>query len=140
MDKTNEKLISTIFDVGRQIKQELIRGKCLEDFTQTEIEILKFIGSRKKVTMKAVAEHLCIKPSSATSAVERLVEKGSIKRVYDKNDRRVVYIEFTTKGLVTLKKKYKVLQKTIKDVFSGLSNKEKIDLIKIFEKIHGKNK
>lgn len=139
MENINENLVSAIFDVGRHIKQELLESKCLEDFSQTEIEILKFVNLKKRLTMKSIADHLCIKPSSATAAVDRLVGKGSLKRVQDKNDRRIVYVEFTAKGLSSLEKKYKKIRKAIQSIFGSLSEKDKKNLIKIFEKIYGKN-
>ena len=109
------------------------------DFTQTEIEVLKFIGKNKNIKMRAVASYLHIKPSSTTPLIENLVKKGSLKRVEDKNDRRAVYISLTSKGLKSLHKKYKVIHKTISKIFGRLSEKDKKNLINILEKIHAKN-
>lgn len=137
--ENNEKLVSAIFNVGRLIREEIQQTSGLADFTQTEIETLKFLHGKKNVTMRSLADYLHIKPSSATSVINNLVEKGSIKRANEKDDRRVVYIELTKSGLKSLQKKYKTIHKTIKKVFGKLNPKDKKDLIKIFEKIHAKN-
>ena len=131
-----EKLLSAIFNVGRLIKEEMRTSKCLADFTQTEIEILKFLQGKKNTTMKAIADYMHIKPSSATPLIDNLVKKGDIKRVPKKGDRRVVYIELNQKGLQCLQKKYKNIHKTIGKIFGKLDNKDKKTLIKIFEKIY----
>lgn len=135
-----EKLLSVIFNVGRLIKEEIHKSNCLADFTQTEIEILKFLHGRKNTTMKAIADYMHIKPASATPLIDNLVKKGSIKRVPKKGDRRVIYIELNPKGLKCLQKKYKNIHKTIGKIFGELNNSDKKILIKIFDKIHDKNK
>ena len=135
----NEKLLSAIFNVGRSIREEICQSNCLADFTQTEIEILKFLHNKKNTTMKSVADYLHIRPSSATPVIDNLVKKGSIKRIKDKNDRRAIFVVLTSKGSNSLQEKYKTIHKTIGRVFKKLNDKDKEKLIKIFEKIHAKN-
>jgi MarR family transcriptional regulator, 2-MHQ and catechol-resistance regulon repressor len=134
--ESNEKLLSAIFNVGRLIREEIHKSNCLADFTQAEIEILKFLHGRKNITMRAIADYLHIKPSSATPIIENLVGKGDIKRVQKKDDRRVVYIELTSKGSKSLQKKYKNIHKTIGEVFGKLNDKDKKILIKIFTRLN----
>ena len=130
----NEKLSSAIFNVGRHIREKM-HAECSADFTQGEIEVLKFLEGKKGITMRIIADYLHIKPSSTTPLIENLVKKGFLKRINDKTDRRIVYVIITPKGLKTLQKKYKTLHKTINKIFEKLSKKDKEDLIKIFSKI-----
>ena len=83
----NEKLSSAIFNVGRLIREK-ISLDCSRDFTQSEIEILKFIAGNKNTTMRSAADYLHIKPASATPVIENLVKKGIIKRI--KNNRMAI--------------------------------------------------
>ncbi|MCX6722227.1 MAG: MarR family transcriptional regulator, partial [Candidatus Staskawiczbacteria bacterium] len=133
------KLLSIIFNVGRLIKEEIHASNCLADFTYTEVEILKFLNGKKNTAMKSIADYLHIKPSSATPLIDNLMTKGVIKRIQTQNDRRIVYIELTPKGAKALQKKYKNIHNTISKVFGDLNEKDKKNLIKIFEKIHAKN-
>jgi DNA-binding MarR family transcriptional regulator len=89
--------------------------------------------------MKSIADYLHIKPSSATTLIDNLVKKGYMKRIQKGSDRRVVYIELTSKGLKVLQKKYKSIHKTLKKIFKKINNKDKNNLIKIFKKIHAEN-
>ena len=139
METTNEKLLSAIFNVGRIIKEKIHLNSCLVDFTQGEMEILKFLKDKKNTTMKSIAGYLCIKPSSATSVIDNLVKKGYVKRTQDKKDRRVVYIDLTPKGLKSLQKTFKNIHKNIKEIFGKLKEEDKNTLIKIFKKIHDEN-
>ena len=138
--ETNEKLMSAIFNIGRLIKEEMHSGNCLSDFTQAEMEVLKFVESKKNTKMRAIADYLHIKPSSTTPLIENLVKKGSLKRIADKADRRAVCIVATNKGLKSLEKKYKVIHKTIAKIFGKLSDADKKNLIIILKKLtNGKN-
>ena len=82
--------------------------------------------------MKSIADYLHIKPSSTTPIIDNLVKKGSIKRISNNEDRRMVYIELTSKGSTTLQKKYKKIHKAIRKIFGKLNDKDKKTLIKIF--------
>ena len=137
--ETNEKLMSAIFNVGRLMKEKIQAGNCLINFTQTEIETLQFLQGKKETTMKSIADYLHIKPSSVTPVIDSLVKRGEVKRTNNKGDRRVIYIEVTPKGMKSLQKKYKNIHKAIKEIFGGLDEKDKNNLIRIFEKIHTKN-
>jgi MarR family 2-MHQ and catechol resistance regulon transcriptional repressor len=134
--ETNEKLLSAILNVGRLVREEIHASNCLADFTQTEIQILNFLQGKKKNTMKSIADYLHIKPSSATPVIDNLAKKGSIKRIQEKEDRRIVYIELTPKGLKSMQDKHKNIQKTIKKIFVKLSEKDKQILIKIFTQLN----
>jgi DNA-binding MarR family transcriptional regulator len=135
----NEKLLSAIFNVGRMIREQIGASNCLLDFTQAEIEVMKFIWTKKSTTMREIADYMHIKPSSATPIINHLVSNGSLKRTKDKNDRRIIYIGLTSKGLKSLQKKYKTIHKTLKNIFGKLNNNDRDNLIKIFEKIHEDN-
>src|ERR1035437_757038 len=119
--ENNEKLLSAIFNVGRLIRERIYSSNCLAGFTHSEIEILKLINGKKSATMKSIADYLHIKPSSATPVIESLVRKGDIKRIQKKDDRRVVYIELTAKGLKSMQKNHKNIQKTIGKIFGKLN-------------------
>ena len=137
--ENNEKLLSAIFNIARLIREEIHSNHCLTDFTHGEIEVLKFIGKNKNITMRVISDYLHIKPSSATPIIEHLVKKGSLKRIKDKKDKRTIYIQLTSKGLKTLQNKYKKIKKTLEKIFGKLNNSEKANLINIFNKIHDKN-
>ena len=118
--ETDEKLLSAIFNVGRLVREEIHASHCLKDFSYTEIEILKYLQDRKNTTMKAIADYLYIKPSSATPVVGSLFKKGDIKRIYSEKDRRMVYIELTTKGIKSLQEMQKNKHTTIEKIFGKL--------------------
>lgn len=132
----DEKLSSTIFNLGRLIKERIHTSKCLFDFTQSEMEVLKFLDGKKNITMKDIADYLHIKPSSATPVIESLVKRKLLTRTQSDSDRRIIYIALSSKGKEELKEKYKNVRNTIKTIFQGLNDNDKKKLIDIFSKIN----
>lgn len=68
------------------------------ELTIPQIEILKFLEVNKSASMKLIADHLKITPPSATVMVAEMEKKGLVKRVSEKEDRRVVAIILTAKA------------------------------------------
>ena len=59
---------------------------------------MAFRGENIRVRMTDISRHLMITKPAATQAVNKLVERGLLKRVSDEHDRRVVYIQPTEAG------------------------------------------
>lgn len=125
-------LTSLIFTVGR-----LLRERSVADLPVSYLHLatLRFINEKNCPPMRDIAAYLRIAPPSATSLVNTLVKQGEVRRVADKNNRRVVRVEVTLKGHKTLtdgtRRKHDLMQKVI----SGLSEHERSDLKSILEKI-----
>ena len=64
----------------------------------TSIFLLNFIGKHPKCTMSDVKKFLRMIPSAATRRIEKLVNFGLVKRIQDKEDRRLVRLNLTKEG------------------------------------------
>lgn len=76
----------------RNIVESLKKEGFNHDLTFSQMEVLGFIKPEGKETMKNIADHLKITPPSATEIVTEMEKKGLVKRLHDKNDRRVIFI------------------------------------------------
>ena len=104
----------------------------------SQMEVLHFVVEKINPTMKDIAEHLQIKPPSATAIVETLCRKKLLKRQISQKDKRITRVSFTKniwKFFGSLKNK-KIL--ILKSIFSGLNNKEKKELIRIINILNKK--
>lgn len=74
-------------------------------------------GFPRKLRMTDISQQLMISKPAATQAVNRLVENGLAERIRDEEDRRVVYIQATQRGLELfesrLNQRLSVLEKAI---------------------------
>lgn len=135
----DEKLLSSLFNLVRLMKEEIYLNKSLEGFTRSEFEVLNLLMRQKSKTMKAIADYLHIKPSSVTPIIDSLAKKGYITRLQNKDDRRIVAIGITKKGESELKKRFKKIDRTITHIFKILKNDEKEKLITILSKVQKNN-
>lgn len=100
----DEVLVQRLHDVIAQ----LLRTYKIVDAAQTDGqpmalnpadgETLSFLGQKKGAILRDVAEHLSVPPTTATSVVDRLEQKGLVRRQAKAGDRRQVEVALTAAG------------------------------------------
>lgn len=96
IEKINDLLIYA-FNSILTFEKEVLRQSQYNDLTVTEMHVIEAVGREPK-RMTEVANKLGITVGSLTTGVNRIVKKGYIERMYNKEDRRCVYIILTEKG------------------------------------------
>jgi DNA-binding MarR family transcriptional regulator len=121
---TKSSLSDLLLVFRRNIIESFKKEGFKNDITFSQVEVLSFIGPSGKETMKNIANYLKITPPSATEIVTEMEKKGLVKRIDDKNDRRVVFI---------------VLSPLAKKLFTSLHKRKELILNKIFSKLNKKD-
>lgn len=103
--------------------------------TMPQYIALEFLITKDTVKMKDIAKYMHISFPAASGLVERLVSLGLVKRTSDKEDRRVVYIELTSKGKKIALTTMQARKHIIKDIFGCLTDAEKNTYLRIIRKI-----
>lgn len=99
--------------------------------TMMQFSALTFLKTKNNSTVGDIAVQLKLSSSSATQLIERLVKAGSVKRVDDKNDRRIVRLAITTVGeqeIISLKKK---LMDKMSKILSKIPDEDLKELVRI---------
>ena len=109
------------------------RGK----ITVPQYLLLDLLNTHELLKMKDIAGELNITLPAATGLVSRLHLMKMIKRIYDKNDRRVIYVELTAGGKETIKQVSSQRQKAIQEVFVKLTESERNSYLSILKKLKG---
>jgi DNA-binding MarR family transcriptional regulator len=65
---------------------------------------IRFGSEREQLTVGELARNLHIRHNSAVTLINKLVERGAVRRVASHKDRRVVYLHLTTRGETALRK------------------------------------
>lgn len=80
------------------------RGSILDSYkvTDMEVDIINYLQEHEMQKMKEVGEHFNIKLSTLTSTIDKLEKNKLVKRKNSKEDRRVIYIRPTAKGISLL--------------------------------------
>ena len=130
-----ENIISLIFSLGRLVREHTDEGNP-NNPSFIQLEMMKRISETKGLTMKDVAQFLCIKAPSVTYLMEDLVNSGYAKREQDESDRRLVKIILTSKGKKALETLYPHRADSLRKVLSQLGIVEKKMFTSILERIH----
>ena len=117
----------------RKIIESIKKEGIKRDITFSQMEVLHFIGITGEKTMKSIADYLKITPPSVTELVNEMERKNLIKRVADKNDRRIVLVVLTDtakKNYISISKNKEVI---LNQMLSKLSQKDKNTLERIIK-------
>ena len=97
--------------------------------------LLDFLASGPQQKMKDIAKALQISLPAATGLINRLVSLKTVKRIYDKSDRRVIYIAIIPLGDKMVENVKTVRKKIIEKMFAGLSDSERKTYLNIIHKV-----
>jgi DNA-binding MarR family transcriptional regulator len=108
-----------------------------ENMTVSDIVMLEILEEKGSPTMGTLARDLGLTMSAATSIVDKMIEKGMVKRERSLEDRRVVRVSLLKKGEDTVRS-IKVERKGMTDqMFKALTEEEKAEYLRLFSKIVG---
>ena len=100
INDTLVKLFNEILD----LEEVALRTEDFKDITNNDMHIIEAIGLGEGNNMSTIAKKLSITVGSLTTSMNSLVKKQYAIRVRSKEDRRVVYIQLTEKGVKAYKK------------------------------------
>ncbi len=107
------------------------------ELTMPQFNILRILrGAKKMVSVNTVKERMVEKSPNTTRLMDKLIDKKLISRERCEDDRRVVYVEITKKGLDLLA----LIDEEFKDTSlfpRNLSDKEAQQLSDLLDKLRG---
>ena len=130
-DRLNEILPVLIREFAKRQAGELYKGK----ITLPQFIIMDFLNKKGPSKMSDVARFMSVSTAATTGIVDRLVKCGYIKRTYEPNDRRIVRIKSTSKGIELTKRINDQRRKMIISIFSRLSSAERDDYLRVLMRI-----
>ncbi len=90
--------ITYLSDLIEKILEETLDQYDFSDLTQKQLNYLKVMVKMKNPTLSEVARELDLTKPTVTVLVDKLAEKGYIKRVKSDEDRRVMHLHIDKKG------------------------------------------
>lgn len=98
-----------------------------------QFNILKILkGSSEPLKVQNIKDRMIERAPNATRLMDKLCSKKLIERIPCPNDRRVVHIKITNKGLDLLKE---IKKNFNEDLLKNLTEKEAINLSELLDKI-----
>lgn len=135
MPRDSSKLLSLIFVIGRQMRDEMKPVMAKTGCSWIHFEALRYARDNGKPLMRDVAAHFSITPPAATLLIDGLVDSKMLRRIIDRKDRRAVRVALAPKGRKILTRGIQERMKKIKELFSVLNAREQAELIRILGKI-----
>lgn len=134
MTSKNQKLVQLIHHVSERMKQQM--SASIEfpfDLTMAQLRVMQALAQNDKMSMNQIADLLKITPASATSFVNKMVEKEWLTREMDPNDRRKVYIKIAQEKQKQWQEMNAYCQSKTSDLVDVLSEEQKQQFIEILE-------
>ncbi|MDD5679959.1 MAG: MarR family transcriptional regulator [Candidatus Omnitrophica bacterium] len=103
--------------------------------TIPQFAILNFLSTEGEHKMTDMAKFMNVSTAAVTGIIDRLTKSGYVTRKHDPDDRRIVRVKLTDKGIDLVKKSFHQRRQMIIDMFGKISQKEREDYLHILTHI-----
>lgn len=128
----NHVLVSLINEIWELEEKAIITDE-FRDLTNNDMHVIEAIGTGDGRNMSSIARKLNITVGSLTTAMNGLVNKKYVERHRSEEDRRVVYVKLTPKGIRAYKHHEDYHRQMTQAVMDKLDEKEMPVLLKMLE-------
>ena len=128
-------LINQIQKISSRKFNELLKEKNIDEFNGSQGVILYSLWNNKELTIKEIGKITGLAKTSLTSMLDRMEEKGLIRRKDNSEDKRSIKIMLTDKAK-ELEKDYNDISNKMSNIFyKNFSDKEINEIEKYLERI-----
>ena len=128
----NDVLVNLFRDI-MELEEQAIITQEYQDITNNDMHVIEAIGVGEPKNMSTIAKLLSV--GTLTIAMNSLVKKGYVIRERGKEDRRVVYISLSEKGLRAYRHHEEFHRQMIEAVLENLTEDETESLVKALAKL-----
>lgn len=107
--------------------------------SHAQVGMLFLLFHHHETSVKKISEYLGVTKSAVTQLLDPLVEKRLVSRKNDPQDRRIVRLSLTPKGLQLLKKLNKLKYAGIRSALDSLSMQELQAMAQLHQKMNAKS-
>lgn len=125
------KLFNEIMD----IEEKAIITEEFKDISNNDMHVIEAIGKNQSKNMSTVAKTLSVTVGTLTIAINNLVKKGYVNRARSEEDRRVVLISLSSKGVRAFDHHEKFHNEMIKATLAGLDQEQTKVLVKALKNL-----
>ncbi len=126
-DKINEIMPMIIKEFARRQANELYKGK----ITLPQMLILDFLNKNGESKMTDIARFIGVTTAAMTGIIDRLEKYNYVLRAMDLNDRRIIKVKLTLRGVSLVNKVNQQRRQMIINIFGKISDSERQDYLKI---------
>jgi MarR family 2-MHQ and catechol resistance regulon transcriptional repressor len=124
-------LMQTAKAVQERMKLELAK----DGLSITEFSVLEVLYLKERQTIQQIGSSILITSGSMTYVIDKLEQRGLLKRSGCPNDRRAIYVALTEQGMNVMKQIMPKHQRLTNDFFASLNPDEADTFIQLLEKV-----
>ena len=132
----NDTLVNLINEIWVEEGQAIITAE-FKDITNNDMHIIEKVDLGEGKSMSAIAKEMNVTVGTLTSSMNSLVKKGYVERFRTENDRRVVYIKLTEKGIAAYHHHAEYHRQMTLAIMERLTEEEVPVLMKMLEGLTG---
>lgn len=122
-----------------RVIQERIRDDMTKNnLSITEFSVLEVLFHKGTQTIQQIGKSILVSSGSMTYVIDKLEQKGLLKRTACPEDRRVIHVVLTDDGLELMKKIMPEHEEFIDYIFDSLNTSEVENLVLLLKKISGR--
>jgi MarR family transcriptional regulator, 2-MHQ and catechol-resistance regulon repressor len=129
-------LMQTSKAIQERIRDEMSKNK----LSITEFSVLEVLFYEGKQTIQQIGNRILISSGSMTYVIDKLEQKGIIKRNDCREDRRVIHITLTTEGMEMMENIMPKYQDMVDSLFEDLTSDESELLVNCLKRVRVKVK
>lgn len=130
----NEVLVK-LFNEIMHIEEKAIITEEFKDISNNDMHIIEAIGKEKPKNMSTIAKSLSVTVGTLTIAINNLVKKGYVNRVRSEEDRRVVLISLSEKGVKAYEHHKRFHEEMVEATLEGLNESETEVLVRSLQNL-----
>ena len=128
-------LLVMLFNEILDVEQKALITGSFKEISINDMHIIDAIGVKEPKNMGTVAKAMTVTMGTLTTAINNLVKKGYVTRVRSAEDKRVVLISLTDKGLSAYEKHADFHRRMVQTVMDGFQGEELDVLAAALEKL-----
>jgi MarR family 2-MHQ and catechol resistance regulon transcriptional repressor len=129
------KLFVVLSKAYKTIMDRAVKDMKQQGFSASEFTILEVLYHKRRIPLQQIGEKILVTSGSITYNIDKLEQRGLIRRVPCEEDRRVVYAEMTGAGLQLFDRIFPKHVEVVDSIMSGLSEDEKKIAIELLKKL-----
>lgn len=128
-------LLNTAGDIFREEKEKLLSRNDLLKISYGQFHFIDALAKNNQSTISSLAEEMKLTKPTVTVAIQKMEKNGLVYKRQSETDKRISYIYLTEKGERIKQAEKNALIRMEEIIKSGLSSKEKEQLMNILARI-----
>lgn len=129
------KLLVVLSKASKVVMDRAVKDMKRHGLSASEFTVLELLFNKGRFPLQRIGENLLITSGGITYTIDKLEQKGYIRRMACEEDRRVTYAEITENGAKLMTEIFPSHAQMIENMMQGLTMEEKQIAITLIKKI-----